>query len=738
MKLISVQALRGPNIHSFNPYKLIHLRLDFSEQLEMTEHEVKQLEHTINENLILPASDQMTLIFEDQSQIPSPTLDQLAIFAGRIALQLQIEAGCSVKFLKILKTIYFGIYGVLFEYDQEDIGKYAAKSTAEILDQLLNKKSFNPTGAIEKIKQLKTLDEQDESLNLVLKEIKHRNIPVIPLFGKELLQLGYGKFQKRLNRSLSEQTNAISYLIASNRSWLTDILYEHSIPYIKNPENIDSYPSSFGILVLNHRVQKSIHYLHGIIDQNYKDDLNENTCLRLERWCLLLGLIHGEIQIVSDGINNPDAELLQINANPQFHLYQNSVARKNPFISTFVDSLFPKSEKSRIPIIAVSGTNGKTTTTRLISHIIQQSGIQTGFTTSDGVYVGGRMVEKGDTTGPGSALIVLRDPTVDFAILETARGGILRAGLAFTECDAAVLTNITSDHLGLSDVHTLDDLSKAKGLIVDAVKTNGYAILNLENEYTYQIGQKAKCQVAYFSLDPNYENLKTHIQQGGTAAFVENGFIKIFHQNTTTTLIKTEDIPLTFGGKVPFMIANALAASLTCFTQGFTVEQIANGLKSFFPSVEQTPGRLNIYDFPNFKVMVDFAHNPEGFSGIRDFLSSIDSPNKIGIITGTGDRPDESIIQLGELSAEMFDHIIIHQAKFLRGRTSDAIVDLLIQGIQNFNPSGSYEYISDDTEPLQYAIKLAKKDSFITALSDVLNNPIELIKQYQESYFVSK
>jgi cyanophycin synthetase len=186
------------------------------------------------------------------------------------------------------------------------------------------------------------------------------------------------------------------------------------------------------------------------------------------------------------------------------------------------------------------------------------------------------------------------------------------------------------------------------------------------------------------------------------------------------------------------MIANALAASLTCFTQGFTAEQITNGLKSFFPSVEQTPGRLNIYDFPNFKVMVDFAHNPEGFSGIRDFLSSIDSPHKIGIITGTGDRPDESIIQLGELSAEMFDHIIIHQAKFLRGRSANAIVDLLIQGIQNFNPSCSYEFLPDHIEPLQYAIKLAKKDSFITALSDVLNNPIELIKQYQESYFELK
>lgn len=231
-------------------------------------------------------------------------------------------------------------------------------------------------------------------------------------------------------------------------------------------------------------------------------NLNAETKFRVNRICHILGISEGEIFLVGDHIEDPKAEVLKIDIAPDLSIYTmaEEASGRKELMAAFMQTLFPKPEDSRIPVIGVSGTNGKTTTTRLIAHIIQLTGIRTGFTTSDGVYVDGIMVEKGDTTGPGSAASVLRDPTVEYAILETARGGILRAGLAYRQCDTAVITNITADHLGLSDVHTLEELSKVKGLVAQTVKADGFAVLNLENEYTYRIGQQTSSQVAYFSL----------------------------------------------------------------------------------------------------------------------------------------------------------------------------------------------------------------------------------------------
>lgn len=393
----------------------------------------------------------------------------------------------------------------------------------------------------------------------------------------------------------------------------------------------------------------------------------------------------------------------------------------------FIDNLFPPNSPSRIPIIAITGTNGKTTTSRLTSHILQTNGINTGYTTSDGIYVGSELIDKGDTTGPVSAQKVLGDERVEVAVLECARGGIVRAGLGFDQCDISVVTNIQEDHLGLSDIHTLQELAAAKGIIIDVLKKEGYAICNAENEYSLKLGQNAKSNLALFSLDKENPQILEQINKGGLAGVAEQGTITIIHGNQIIPVAHVDDIPITFGGKVAFMIQNVLAATIACYIYGLKPAQIAKGLASFHPSVEQTPGRLNIFEFKDFKVMVDFAHNPDGFRGIRDFMAAIDSPFKIGIITGTGDRRYTDLLELGSLSAQMFDHIIISQRKFLRGRSAQEIVDNLIEGIKSQKPEAVYEYIPDDIEPLTYAMSLAKKNSFICALSDVLDDPLTVI-----------
>ena len=392
----------------------------------------------------------------------------------------------------------------------------------------------------------------------------------------------------------------------------------------------------------------------------------------------------------------------------------------------------PKAITNAIPIIAITGSNGKTTTTRLIAHIIKNHGYKIGFTTSNGIYINDTMISEGDTTGPISAKTILENPEVEYAVLETARGGILRSGLGFKHCDLAVVNNIQEDHLGISDIHTLDDLAHVKAVVVGAVKPDGYAVLNADNAYTIKIGENAHCKVAYFSMDAQNPILKEHCERGRVAAVLEAGWITLIKGTTIIKVQKVNEIPITFGGKISFMVQNVLAATLATYLSGFKIEEIAQSLLTFIPSPEQTPGRLNIYNFKNFKVMVDFAHNLDAFKGIKEYLDTVNSPQKIGIIIGTGDRRDEDIRDFGRIAAQMFDHILINQDKFLRGRKPEEIVNLLIEGIKSANTKATFEYLPKGIEPLKHAIQLAKPGTFIVALSDVLENPDELVKGYMK------
>lgn len=423
--------------------------------------------------------------------------------------------------------------------------------------------------------------------------------------------------------------------------------------------------------------------------------------------------------------------VLEVNAAPGFRMHlapANGLPRN--VAAPVIDMLYPTGKSCRIPIIAITGTNGKTTTTRLISHIVKNNGFRVGFTTSDGIYVQNSMLTKGDTTGPVSAEFVLKDPTVEFAVLETARGGILRSGLGFGKCDIAVVTNIQEDHMGLSDINTLKEMANVKGVVARAVKRDGYAVLNADNEHCVYISKTTDCKIAYFSLNENNPVIVEHCKKGGIAAIYENGYITIKKGDWKFRVEKASHVPLTFGGKVTFNIYNVLAATLATYVYGFTIEDIKTNLATFIPSAAQTPGRMNIFDFKEYKVMIDFAHNADGFNGIKEFLSTIESPYKIGIITGTGDRRDDDIRNMGRLSAQMFDHIIIRQDKFLRGRQADDIVKLLVEGIQEANHKQSYEYIPKEVEALKHALSLAKPGTFITALSDVIDNAIDLVQSY--------
>ena len=465
------------------------------------------------------------------------------------------------------------------------------------------------------------------------------------------------------------------------------------------------------------------------------DMMHPENIFLCERISRVIGLDICGVDIMAENLTQPLKEnggcILEVNAAPGFrmHLAPSEGLPRN-VAAPVIDMLYPPGKPSRIPIIAITGTNGKTTTTRLIAHIVKNNGYKVGFTTSDGIYIQNHMMEKGDTTGPISAEYILKDPTVEFAVLETARGGILRSGLGFSRCDIGIITNIQEDHLGLSDIHTLDDLARVKATVVRSIKKDGWAILNAEDDQCLKIANELSCNIAYFSMDENNPKVKEFAKEGKIVAVYENGFITIKKGEWKIRVERATHVPLTMGGKAKFMIANVLAATLAAYLQGFKTEDISLSLQTFIPSAAQTPGRMNIFEFKKFKVLIDFAHNPSGYKGIEEYLSSVEATKKIGIIAGVGDRRDEDIKECATIAARMFDHIIIRQEKYLRGRTEEEIIGLIMEGIADSGRTITTEIITKEVEAIKHAMDTAEDGAFITALSDVVTNAINIVQEY--------
>jgi cyanophycin synthetase len=466
------------------------------------------------------------------------------------------------------------------------------------------------------------------------------------------------------------------------------------------------------------------------------DFVHPTNVFMCERIARIIGLNICGIDIMAEDLSTPITEnggaVLEVNAAPGFrmHLDPTEGLPRN-VAEPVIDMLYPPGTTARIPIIAVSGTNGKTTTTRLIAHIVKQMGYKVGYTTTDGVYIQNQLMMRGDCTGPVSAEFVLRDPTVNYAVLECARGGILRAGLGFHNCDVAVVTNVAEDHLGLSGIDTIEKLAKVKSVAAQTVFPEGYAILNADDDLVYEMHKELKCKVAYFSLNEHSGRIKRHCAKGGLAAIYENGYITILKGTWKIRVEKVTNVPLTFSGMAEFNIANALAATLAAYVQDFKTEDIRQALQTFTPSPALTPGRMNMFHFRNYSVMIDYAHNTHGLLAIGKFVKSVDATVKVGIIAGVGDRRDEDIISLGEAAAKVFDEIIIRQDKNLRGRSEEDIIALMTKGIYSVDKNKKITVIKKESDAIDYAMKNAIKDSFIVITSDVVPDALEQIKHYK-------
>ena len=467
------------------------------------------------------------------------------------------------------------------------------------------------------------------------------------------------------------------------------------------------------------------------------DIVHPYNVLMAERIARIVGLDICGIDLmcsdVSFPVNESGGAVLEVNAAPGFrmHIAPSDGLPRN-VAANVIDMLFPPGANARIPIVAITGTNGKTTTTRLIAHMAKMKGHSVGYTTSDGVYIQNMMVLKGDCTGPASAEYVLRDPTVDFAVLETARGGLLRAGLAFDQCDIGIVTNIAADHLGLKGIHTLEQLAKVKGVIPESVKPEGFAILNADDELVYKMHKDLKCNVAYFSMDENNKHIKANMKRGGISAIYEDGYITIAKGEWKMRVTKAVNIPLTYGGRATFMIQNILPAVLTGYLKGFSLQDIKLSLETFIPSPAQTPGRLNLFNFRNFDLLLDYAHNPAGLRALQKFTDNIEATIKVGVIAGIGDRREEDNMEIGRIASEMFDEIIIRQDRNLRGKTAEELIVMLEKGIRQHDPKKKITVILKEEEAIDFAVKNAQKGSLLVLCSDVVPDALAQVMKFKE------
>lgn len=404
------------------------------------------------------------------------------------------------------------------------------------------------------------------------------------------------------------------------------------------------------------------------------DEVHQDVRLMCERIARLVGMDCIGIDIVAPGLAEPlshdAAGIVEVNAAPGFRMHLDPTEGKARNVAKpFVEMLFPSDENFDVPIVAVTGTNGKTTTAKLIAHALKYSGKKVGFAGTTGVEIDGVTIVSGDYSGPEGASVVLREPTIDHATLEVARGGIIRRGLGFDECHVGVLLNVDEDHIGTDGVESLDDLALVKSTVIEVVRASGVSVLNADDPTVVGLTNRAGGQVIYFSLQAENETVGHHLASGGTAVVLEGRHVVIRSAEPPVQVISVLDAPITLRGVATFNTANVLAAVAALHGLGTPVYMIRNGISTFHPSATQNPGRMNVIDFVAFKVIVDYGHNVPAIKALGAALPHISSGRKIVVAHGTGNRTDDAIKEFGAALATVYDHLIIADAD-PRGRAS--------------------------------------------------------------------
>ena len=453
----------------------------------------------------------------------------------------------------------------------------------------------------------------------------------------------------------------------------------------------------------------------------------------------IVGLDIAGVDVVAQDISRPLNEqggvIVEVNAAPGLRMHlEPSVGVSRPVGEAIVDALFPAGENGRIPIVAITGVNGKTTTTRFVAHILRGAGKCVGMACTDGIFVNDRRIESGDCSGPQSARSVLMNPSVDVAVFETARGGILREGLAFDYCDVAVVTNIgEGDHLGLSDINTPEELAKVKRCIVEALTPSGHAVLNAADPLVAEMAAHCHGEVVFFAVDANHPVIVRHRGVGGRAAFVRDHQVVLAEGDREETLLSLDRLPLTRNGQVIFQVENSLASIAAAWSLGIPLDVIRTRAESIAADIDKVPCRFNVLEIEGATVVVDYGHNSHSLAAVIEAINTFPHQRRTCVYSTAGDRRDCDIIRQGELLGAAFDRVILYEDHYRRGRTEGEIVSLFRKGLESATRTKEIVEVAGATNAAEAALTSAGPGELVLLQADAIDETMQWLRGYLEA-----
>ncbi|CAM5785345.1 cyanophycin synthetase [Castellaniella caeni] len=788
----------------------------------------------------------------------------LAHVLATAALSLQAVAGCPVTFCRTVPTPDAGVYQVVIEYVEENVGRLAFDLAGDLCEAALRDAPFDLAQAVFQLKDLYDDVRLGPSTGSIVQAAVRRGIPYRRLTEGSLVQFGWGRRQRRIQAAETDASSAIGEAIAQDKALTKSLLASAgvSVPRGRVVEDADDawraaqdiggpvvvkpldgnqgkgvavnvqgreqvlaahavarehgssviveryFPGhDFRLLVVGDRlvaaarrdppqvVGDGTHSIAQLVDVINQDPLRGEghgtslTRIRLDETALntlasqgyqadsvpaqgvcvvlrnnanlstggsatdvteqvhpelaasavmaarMVGLDICGIDLVARDVYQPLTPetgcIVEVNAAPGLRMHLTpSFGTGRDVGEAIVETLYAPGDTGRIPVAAVTGTNGKTTTVRLLAHLCARPGVCVGMSNSDGVYVGARCIDTGDCSGPRSARNVLLHPDVDVAVFETARGGILREGLGFDRCDVAVVTNLgLGDHLGMNYIRTVEDLAAVKRVIVENLApATGMAVLNAQDAHVAAMAAHCPGRVTYFAQDARHPVIETHRAQGGRVVFVDQGDL-VFSEGGTETRIQLSVVPLTRGGTLPFQVENAMAAAAAAWGLGIDWVQIQRGLATFVSDVGTVPGRFNVFDYRGATVIADYGHNPDAMVALVAAVEALPARRRTVVISGAGDRRDQDIRQQTEILGDAFDSVVLYQDQCQRGRADGEVLALLRAGLASARRASRVEEIHGECLAIDTALSSLAPGDLCLVLVDQVEASLAHIAQ---------